>query len=80
VACGGAQLRLCSVRNAEADAWSQLKTWQPLKVLSHITIRSTLMPLIRRMNIMVFEVKEGKSKKPEAGINTLKTLKSWRYF
>jgi len=36
------------------------------------------MPLIRRMSIMVFEVKEGKSEEPEAGINTLKTLKSWR--
>jgi hypothetical protein len=34
------------------------------------------MPLIRRMNIIVFEIKEGKSKKLEAGINILKILQS----
>jgi hypothetical protein len=32
------------------------------------------------MNIMVFAVKEGKSKKPEAKMNILKMLKFWRYF
>jgi hypothetical protein len=34
------------------------------------------MPLIRRMNIIVFNNEGGKKEEPEAGINTLKILKS----